>query len=252
MRAIGFSEEYVAAVGKIPVTEEEIESLPTASFLEASYIGERPDKVLALFVHFLALHSERAYHVRGLTRTEWLNTMRDLVLWSDHLLHERGEIGIRETGWLAHLVRTEIFRLGRLQFVPKVSEEEVRFGGNVFPAGTPYCEVHIPADGKLLPEEVDASFARVKQLFSPCFFSCDSWLLSPKLKQFLQGGNILSFASRFTVVETDTCNRSAERYIFGRIENPQDYIVQNAFSARVKAAACAGDYIGSALGYLLP
>lgn len=251
MRAIGFSEHQIAAIQKISVSEEEAEALPKAPFLDAPYTGSQPEKVLALFVHYLASYSELAYSVCGLSREEWLGTMRDLVIWSNYLFAERGELGIRETHWLAHLVRTEIFRLGRLQFVPRLAEEQVIFNGRTFPIGTPYCEVHIPADGKLLPADVDASFARAKKLLAPQFYSCESWLLSPKLKTYLSGGNILAFASRFTVVEFDEGDRSAERYIFGRIGAPQDYIAQNSFSARVKEAAISGNYVGSATGYRL-
>ena len=250
MRAIGFSEEQIAAIQKISLSKEEIEALPKAPFLDASYSGDRPDRVLALFVSYLSSHGESAYRVRGLTREEWLGTMRDLLIWSNHLQAERGELGVRETGWLSHLVRTEIFRLGRLQFVPRLSEEEITIKGHAFPIGTPYCEVHVPADGKLLPADADASFARARELFAPQFFSCESWLLSPKLKAFLGSGNILAFAARFRLAQFDEGDRSAERYVFGKIGDPQEYVAKNSFSARVKAAACAGDYVGSALGYM--
>ena len=250
MREIGFSENQIAAIKRITVSDEEIKALPRAPFLEEDYAGGRPDWVLALFVHYLAAYSEEAYLKRGLTRTEWLSTMQDLALWCNQLLIERGEFGIRETHWLSHFVRTEIFRLGRLQFVPRISESEVVFNGQRFPVGTPYCEVHIPADGKLTPAEADLSFARAKALFAPRFFSCESWLLSPKLHAFLDGGNILAFALRFTIVETDEHDRSAERYIFGRIGAPDDYVARNQFSARVKEGAREGNYVGSALGYL--
>lgn len=250
MHEIGLPERHISVVKQISLSEEEVRALPASPLSEADYAGDRPDRVLALFVHFLA-ESEPKFLARGLCREEWLATVRDVTIWTKHLLLERGEIGLRETAWLSHLVRAEIFRLGRLQFVPRLSEEEVAFGGRIFPAGTMYCEVHIPAEGKLEAAEADASFARAKELFSPRFFSCDSWLLSPKLKKFLDSGNILAFASRFTVVKTDENDRSAERYIFGKIGDPKEYVAENAFSMRVKEAAGLGDCLGSALGYLL-
>ena len=138
MRSIGFSEKYIQAVGRVAVSEEEVEGLPSSPLLEASYTGDRPDQALALFVHYLAKYSEQAYHVRGVTRAEWFDTMHDLVIWAHFLRRERGEIGLRETGWLSHLVRTEIFRLGRLQFLPRLSEEEVVFNG-LFLLSTEKC-----------------------------------------------------------------------------------------------------------------
>lgn len=251
MREIGLSEACISAVKKVSFTEEEVRALPRSPLLNGRYYGDSPDRVLALFVRFLAEYGERAYAQKGVMRTEWLETMSDIAIWSRFLYEESGEIGLRETHWLAHLVRAELFRLGRLQFIPRVSETEICFDGATFPAGTPYCEVHVPADGKLLPREVDLSFARAKRLFAPSFFSCDSWLLSPGLERFVNGGNMLSFASRFTLVQTDANDRSAERYIFSKIGDPRDYIVKNSFAEGVKRAACKGIYVGSALGYCI-
>ena len=251
MKAIGLSERHIATVKAIPRTEAELHALPHSALLNKAHDGDAPDKVLALFVRYLAAYSEEAYEKRGVTREEWLDTMRDVAIWSNFLQEERGEIGLRETHWLSHLIKTEIFRLGRLQFVPRISEEPVFIGKRSFPVGTPYCEVHIPADGKLSPTAVDASFARARGLLTPAYFSCDSWLLSPKLNGILSGGNILAFAARFTVMQTDGCDRSAERYIFGTIGNPHEYVAANPFAAKVKEMACRGEFVGSALGYLL-
>ncbi|MDE5547896.1 MAG: acyltransferase domain-containing protein [Clostridia bacterium] len=248
MKAIGLPEYAIAALERIALTEAEIEGLPRADFLDEPYRGDRPDYVLALFVGYLSKHSEEAYRKRGVMREEWLATMSDLAIWCKQLFGESGEVGLRETHWLAHLVRTEIFRLGRLQFVPRVLSEELRCGGNGFPVGTRYCEVHIPAEGRLLPALVRASFARAKQLFAPKLFTCESWLLSPKLKGLLSGGNILDFASRFQVVSVDEADRSAERYIFGKISNPSEYLPANVFSARVRDMAREGNFVGSAYG----
>ncbi len=251
MKAIGLPEYAIAAVERIALPEEEIKNLPRATFLNEPYKGDRPDYVLALFVKYLAKYSEESYRKRGAMREEWLSTMSDLAIWCKQLFCESGEVGIRETHWLAHLVRTEIFRLGRLQFVPHVLSEELRCRGNSLPAGTRYCEVHIPAEGRLSPALVDDSFARAKQLFSPELFTCESWLLSPKLQGLLSGGNILAFASRFQVVCVDEADRSAERYIFGRISNPSEYLPANGFSARVRDMALEGNFVGSAYGICL-
>lgn len=251
MRETGFSDEARRAVRACRLSREEIKSLPQRSWLNETYTGDRPDYVLALFAHYLARYSEQAYSAKGLAREEWLDTMRDLAIWSSNLQSVGGECGVRETHWLAHLVRTEIFRLGRLQFIPRVAQAPVCFGGNEFPAGTPYAEVHIPQGGKLSVEAVNASFRRAGELFGSRFYSCESWLLSPKLKTLLSGGNIISFASRFTVTESDERDRSAERYVFGRIGDPQAYRAENEFARRVKELALRGVFVGSALGYCL-
>ncbi len=251
MKAIGLPDDAIAAAEGVPLTEAEIEAFPQADFLDEPYGGDRPDRMLALFVSYLAKNSEAAYRKRGVSEEEWLASMGDVAVWCKQLYCERGEVGLRETHWLSHLVRTEIFRLGRLQFVPRLLSEELVCGGTRFPVGTPYCEVHIPADGKLSTALADYSFVRAEQLFSPRFFTCESWLLSPKIEGLLKEGNILAFASRFRVLSFDETDRSAERYIFGKISQPSEYRPANDFAERVRDMALAGEYIGSAFGVCL-
>lgn len=231
-------------------TEEEIARLPQEDFLCERYRKDAPDKVLALFLGYLS-GSEKDYLARGVTREEWLATMGDLVLWAEQLRRESGEWGIRETHWLAHLVRTEIFRLGRLQFIPRRAERETAFGAYRFPAGTPYAEIHIPAGGRLWAEEVDRSLRRARELLAPAFFSCESWLLSPKLSELLSSGNILSFAARFVRTHFDPSDRSAERYLFGTVGAAEGYSAQTELAEKVKALALRHEAVGSALGYLV-
>lgn len=248
MKEIGLPDRAISAVARIPFSGEEIASLPHAAYLNEPYAGDRPDRVLALFVRYLAGFSEEAYLRRGVTHGEWLDTMKDVAIWCGHLQRERGETGLRETAWLAHLVRTEIFRLGRLQFVPRRLLEELRAGDAVFPAGTQYAEVHIPEGERLLPSLADASFLRARELFAPRFFTCESWLLSPKLRERLKGGNILDFAARFRLLSVCEADRSAERYLFHGIADPHAYRPQNGFSAWVKEEAERGRFVGSAYG----
>ncbi len=249
LKAIGLGQPYLSAVRACPVSEEEIRRLPHSPCLEENYAGPHPEKMLALFAHYLASYSEEAYHVRGTPHTEWLAAMTDLAIWARALMRESGEIGLRETGWLSHLVRTEIFRLGRLQFIPRTLQTP-RVYGKEYPAGTPYCEVHIPEGGPLLPAEAEASFRAAEERFSPALFTCDSWLLSPRLRALLPHGNIADFSARFTLLSVDETSRSAERYIFGRVGDPRGYTATTALARAVKAEALAGRPLGTAYGYI--
>ena len=250
MAAIGLSDESKRIVKGLELSvSDETAALLGGKLAEARYEGNRPDYVLALFVRYLAAYGERAYAGTGITHSEWLDTMRDLSLWNEQLYAERGERGLRETHWLMHLVKAEIFRLGRLQFIPRISSERVSFARRNFSAGTKYCEVHIPKGEAMLPELVEASFLRAQELLRPKYYVCESWLLSPRLKEMLKGGNILSFAARFFITETDLADRSGERYIFGKTGNPSDYRPQNKLGERAKEAALRGEFIGSARGY---
>lgn len=249
LKAIGLGEPYLSAVAACPVSEEEAISLPASPYLDAHYEGPHPEKMLALFVRYLSEYSEEAYHVRGIGHADWLMSMTDVAVWARALMRESGEIGLRETGWLAHLVRTEIFRLGRLQFIPRTLQTP-RVYGREYPAGTPYCEVHIPVGGPLLPAEADASFRAAEALFSPALFTCDSWLLSPRLRALVPHGNIADFSARFTLLSVDETSRSAERYIFGRVGDPHGYTAETSLARAVKAEVLAGRPLGTAYGYI--
>lgn len=253
MNSIGLSDESKRIVNGIDVSlsEDTFVSLPERELLKKYYGGDRPNYVLSLFVRYLSVYGEGRYANTGvqLTKSEWLDTMRDLTLWSDRLYAESGERGLRETHWLAHLIQADIFRLGRLQFVPRISKEQVSFGDKIFPVGSKYCEVHIPQGEAMSPRLVDNSFLRAQELLQPEYYVCESWLLSPRLKEMLKGGNILSFSARFFITETDFKDRSGERYIFGKIGDPTDYQPRNELVKRVKEAALRGKFLGSARGY---
>ncbi|WP_150307538.1 acyltransferase domain-containing protein [Planctomonas psychrotolerans] len=98
--------------------------------------------------------------------------------------------------WLIGLLRGDVLALGRLQF-----EREAD------PAGR---AIHIPEDGSLTPDSVDASVAEARALFGEGTLICTSWLLDPTLSALPPGSNIVSFAQRFDI-ETAAPDASKER-----------------------------------------
>jgi hypothetical protein len=109
------------------------------------------------------------------------------------------DYGIAETGvdWLAKVVTCGVFVLGRLQFEPAADERA--------------WNTHIPEAGPLDPAACDESFAVAEKFFrargddSTRAFVCHSWLLDDQLAEYLPAeSNILRFARRFTLTDTET------------------------------------------------
>jgi len=109
------------------------------------------------------------------------------------------DYGIAATGidWLAKVVTCGVFVLGRLQFEPAGAENA--------------WNTHIPESGPLDPAACDESFARAVAFFgergdtTTRGFVCHSWLLDDQLAEYLPAeSNILRFARRFTLTDTET------------------------------------------------
>jgi hypothetical protein len=117
-----------------------------------------------------------------------------------------GHFGLDTWSWLTLHMAGNLFRLGRLQFHLIRSKHQDGPGGSL-PYGSDWIlGVHIPEDGGLSPELVDASFTEARWFF-PHYFpdkpatvaTCESWMLDPYLVERLPDSNIASFARRFTL-----------------------------------------------------
>ena len=81
----------------------------------------------------------------------------------------------------------KLFRLGRLQFEPGVLEETLESKKIKLPKGSRVLNVHIPAGKKMDYDACMESFKEAEKFFGDTYaaYMCDSWLLSPVLKEFL-------------------------------------------------------------------
>lgn len=99
-----------------------------------------------------------------------------------------------DVGWLVGLLRADVVALGRLQF-ERVAAPDGR-------------GVHIPEQGPLDPDGVDAALASARELLGPDPLTCTSWLLDPALPAGLPASsNIVRFAARFAVPDDGAAAR---------------------------------------------
>jgi hypothetical protein len=87
--------------------------------------------------------------------------------------------------------------------------------------------MHIPEGDSLSPSSVDDALAKARAWFGDDQIVCTSWLLDPGLHELGEQSNIVKFAGRFDLVETDVepgrrdeANREADhdvcRFVFRR------------------------------------
>lgn len=203
---------------------------------------------LALRVFAQLMYGAQAHYA---TTAAWVADGRDVALWAaDYGAKHGGAVGVTENDWLWLTLVHQVVRLGRLQFQPWLTPAAL----GPLPAHSQALQVHIPADGPLLPPLVAAAFAEARGRFGALPLLCDSWLLSPALRELLPAtSNIRQFQARFTIVATRPESHQAEERLFGQwLPDPRDYEAKTSLQRRAQAWLLAGQRIGMAVGVILP
>lgn len=206
------------------------------------------DPALALTVlSRLAAADDAYFPAHGLSQQVYTDSYRDLSIWAEDHHAKTGVWGITEVPWLTLTLQHKLFRLGRLQFEPLASSPDPRLPL----AAERWLNVHIPADGPLLPADCDASFQRAQAYFHQNWFCCHSWLLAPALQQLLPAtSHIIQFQKRFTNVAFFPDDRQAEERIFdGLREEPRQYPAHTGLQRTARQYLLSGQKIGTALGF---
>ncbi len=207
---------------------------------------------------FMAEGLEKRYNELEIPREILLDTLSDIRIWTETWSAVKSELYLGELWWLNRHMTGKLFRLGRLQFCMAGSEFDIPKYG--IKKGDNVIEVHIPAGGKLSPEVCRASFEKAKEFFAKYFpnfkytyFTCRSWLLDTKLKDYLpEGSGILTFADMFERVAEDNSN-ALLRYLFRWDTNETNvkYAYPTSFlAAKVQKAVLAGEQFHETLGVI--
>lgn len=213
--------------------------------------------VLALFLRWALLSLEQ-YRAKGIPEQIFYDTFHDFALWSAECQRRTGQPGLIEWGWIGHLLRMEIFRVGRLEYQPKALERPVRTERCNLAPGAPILAVHVPAGEALRREDLAASLQSALPFFRAlgqegfAAFHCHSWLLARELPALLApGSGILQFQSLFTVYDADYKERQAEERVFGQTQkNPSNYPEGTSLQRACKRFLLQGGRIGMGYGII--
>jgi len=212
---------------------------------------------LLSFLFFAEALSEK-YEKLGIPESVLLDTLHDIVIFTDEWSAVKGELYLGELNWLTRHLQAKIFKLGRLQFA--FGEAECDAPSHGIKKGDPVLEMHIPKGGKLDRAAVLDSLKRAKEFFAKYFpdyrykcFTCHSWLLDEKLSEFLpENSNIIQFGNMFERVRDDDTNILL-RYLFrwDTTELNVSYATPNtALAEQVKRAVMRGEVFHETLGIL--
>ena len=128
-----------------------------------------------------------------------------------------GTYGFDRGFWTTRQINARLFRLGELEY-ELLQEGEKRF-----------IALHIPSDCRLEPALLDESVDRAKKFLAAYFpewrdapMTCESWLLSPVLKELLPpASRILRFQRAFDLTPgTDDEREAVLQWVF-RLTAPQ-------------------------------
>ena len=186
----------------------------------------------------------------------WLDTMKCYPRFIAEHRRSYGTDGFDRGEWTVRQVNARLFRIGELEYelAEDMPETDLR-----------RCvSLHIPSDTRLKPALLQESLRRAKAFLREYFpewsalpMVCGSWLLSPRLKEWLpEDSGILRFQAAFDIINTDPEDTAALEWVFHiaagqqAAMNPAAFPEETTLQRKMKADYLAGGKPGSALGRL--
>ena len=215
------------------------EIIRQSEFFDVSLVPATPMENLLKVLYDCEELSLR-YKKCGIEEKILMDTLGDIVVWTQNHYMVNGEIGLSEMDWINHHMNMMIFCLGRLQFCAgKMKEDCKRLG---IKKGDSIVEVHIPQGKPLVNDECKNSFKQAIKFFEKYFpeyeyqyFTCESWLLDCNLKNFLdEQSNIIKFQSNFEVISYEESNQAYERLFTLNNQKDKESSLQKKVRAHIK------------------
>ncbi len=251
---LGFPKEYNREFYRALDTIRVSDAVTVKSFGEGTDNGARN---LLTFL-FLCEEVSEKYKAAGISEEILIDTLYDIVRWTDTYTEIHGKLYLGELGWLGRHMSMNLFKLGRLQFAMGGSEADVPKYG--LKKGDPVIEVHIPAGEKLDIAECKKSLDAAREFFAKYFpeykweyFTCHSWLLDPSIRQLMNGGNILAFQDMFDIIENQD-SAAVLRYVFKwntNMMNLRNAVCVGSFAEKLKKYALAGGELHESFGVIV-
>ena len=197
------------------------------------------------------------YKAEGISNKIFSDTFKDLLIWSQVCLKLYGILGLKEYVWLQHHIKLNLFRLGRLQFLPQnCSKKYILPNGTTILANDTVLTVHIPDDGRLGYDECQKSYNTAIKFFNKRgintkVFMCESWLLNNNLKSLLAPEtNIIKFQNDYKVFDGDENSRQAEERIFefDIKSDPKLYPQSTSLQKKLRQYLIDGGKMGTKIG----
>ena len=202
--------------------------------------------LLAFQLH-IGLMTYEEYRRRNIPEKIFFDTMGCFSRFVKEHQECYGCYGFDREWWTPRELSLNEFRLGELEYelLPETDGEVV--------------SIHIPSDAKLSTTSCHASYQEAKCFlatqapnYGEARYECESWLLTPKLKEILpETSNILGFQKDFIIDALIPEDTSYMQWVFRNEKLTLDEVPQNtSLQRKMKEYLQNGGIIGAARGHL--
>ncbi len=196
----------------------------------------------------LACESYIEYEKKKIPIEIYIETMKFCTRFIKDYKRVYGEYKFVWAWWFPRQLSLQEFRIGCLEYEFIESDKKI-------------ISIHIPSDAILKEKKILKSlndFINFRETFFPTWINtkiyCNSWLLSPVLKELLdKNSNIINFQKFFVIESVDYEKLSALKWVFPGHTEISDNLPENtSLQRKMKKYLLSGKNIGCAKGYLNP
>ena len=199
-----------------------------------------------------AVESRESGEWKRIPEDIWLATMRCFPRFISEYRRSYGRDGFDRGSWTVRQSNCCLFRVGELEY-ELFEEGDCRA-----------ISLHIPSDAQLEPVLLNESVRQAHD-FLAAFYPdwkalpviCESWLLSPKLRELLPPeSRILRFQNAFDIIRADPDDSSAIEWVFYVAEGqrasvkPENLPEDTSLQRKMKKMLLTGENPGNARGIL--
>lgn len=216
-----------------------------AEIKEALGEDERGIKILAVMLR-CSMKTWDKFIALGMEESILVETMKCFTRFVDEHMASYGSYAFDRDFWTARQASGNLFRIGELEY-ELIDGDKKEIG------------IHIPSDVRLKREIIADSYQKAKDCMKEFFpeyenadMVCESWLLSPTLKEVLsEESNIIQFQNEFHVEKVDYDNNDFMEWVFKRTDLALEDLPENTSLQRnLKKYMLEGGKVGEAIGYL--
>jgi hypothetical protein len=245
-------QEVIISVQKLL---DPVESEQEAKRLSALY-KEESMKELAIQLYAATISWKNIYQPLEIPYEIYLATMGAFP----RFLNETKQVSHRDVFdrgfWTWRYLCGLEFRIDQLEFEMIAADHKSKASQL---AGQAYLSLHIPSDAKLVHEQVQKNYQAARRFFERYFpeycsapIVTDTWLLSPKLKDWLPAtSNLVLFGNDYELLLTEPEKNEGVLWVFNTVSSDvKNYPEKTTLQKAAKAWMLAGHAIGSAMGRL--
>ncbi len=232
-------------------------------FLEAFAAEEGvPVEIMNLYIFLRKGEDLLAEFIeKGYGEEVFYDSMRAISTACRYYREANGIYGISPTHrvWFRRLFACGMFRLGRFEFEPIVSQYDAELESTQIKRGDLCVTVHIPRYESFTEEVCEDSYRLAREFFKKhfgiehLFIFCTSWLIHPWISECLgENSRIAAFQKKYKLLKTTEEPDIVVSWVFGKeMENIDDYPENTSMQRIVKERLKKGLPLGVGAGIRL-